>query len=388
MRWTWMWQIAGLFLLTATLGCNSSSKPVSTEEETTEAAPAVSAPDDTTEFAELGDVLGDEASEEPVDSEQAERLLRREYSEQVNRAITDGDLPQAIAILQEAHNRFPDDLDIALSLIAIRVQQDKSWGVDDSAAPASFRQTAGMAREILGGQGEVQEEYRRLWTDALYHEARGYAAEGNPESAAESLQQAFEAGFLQYGQIDEDPFFASIRDNPVFQEVVRRSTEEVRARLREEARQEIAEAESFAFDFELPDLDAQPVKLADFQGKLLIVDIWGTWCPPCRMEIPHFIKLRNEYADDLEIVGVNYEQGSQDEVVQTIRDFVTENGINYACVVGDQDTQAQIPDFRGFPTTLLIDREGQVRLKLVGYHPYEKLDAIVTELISEGRPES
>jgi len=193
---------------------------------------------------------------------------------------------------------------------------------------------------------------------------------------------------VQYGRIADDRFFASVRAELVFQDVVEQSVQEIRKRLREEARQELAETKTFAFDFELPDLDARPVKLADFKGKLLIVDIWGTWCPPCCREIPHFIKLRNQYGDDLEIVGVNYEEGSHDEVVQKIREFVDEQGINYACVVGDPDTQSQIPDFRGFPTTLLIDREGQVRLKLVGYHPYEKLDAVVSELIAEGRPET
>ena len=62
--------------------------------------------------------------------------------------------------------------------------------------------------------------------------------------------------------------------------------------------------------------------------------------------------------------------------------------INYVCLVGDADTQQQIPDFQGFPTTLLIDREGKVRVKLVGYHPYEQLDAYIAELMAAGRPES
>ena len=116
----------------------------------------------------------------------------------------------------------------------------------------------------------------------------------------------------------------------------------------------------------------------------MIVDIWGTWCPPCREEIPHFIKLKDAYADDLAIVGINYEDGEGDEVVERIRQFATERGMNYPCVIGDQATQDQVPNLQGFPTTLFLDREGKVRLKVVGYHPYEKLEAYINVLLSEG----
>jgi thiol-disulfide isomerase/thioredoxin len=126
------------------------------------------------------------------------------------------------------------------------------------------------------------------------------------------------------------------------------------------------------------------VKLADYQGKLVIVDIWGTWCPPCRQEIPHFVQLKKDFPDDLDIVGVNYEHGDPEEAVPKIVDFVKETGINYTCVIGDDATREQIPEFRGFPTTLFVDRTGKVRLKVVGYHPYDKLRTYIDALLAEG----
>jgi thiol-disulfide isomerase/thioredoxin len=189
-----------------------------------------------------------------------------------------------------------------------------------------------------------------------------------------ALRAAMEAGFVQ--DISQDDFFASIRDS-----------EEFKAGFKElmmaRAQKEIAEAESFAFDFTLPGLDGNPVKLADFKGKLVIADIWGTWCPPCRAEIPHFIKLQETYPNDLAIVGLNYEGEEGEEVVEKIRTFATEQGINYPLVIGDQATQDQVPEFGGFPTTLFIDREGKVRLKIVGLHPYDMLDAYVSVLLAE-----
>jgi hypothetical protein len=63
--------------------------------------------------------------------------------------------------------------------------------------------------------------------------------------------------------------------------------------------------------------------------------------------------------------------------------FVKENKIPYPCVIGDDKTQEQIPDFEGFPTTLFLDRAGKVRLKVVGYHSMADLDAIVSMLLDE-----
>ena len=100
-----------------------------------------------------------------------------------------------------------------------------------------------------------------------------------------------------------------------------------------------------------------PLSLSGFKGKVLIVNLWGTWCPPCRREIPHFIALRNQHRDaGLEIVGINYERVPQAQWVEKIEAFIAEQDINYPCVIGDDATRKMIPEFRGYPTTLFIDR--------------------------------
>lgn len=147
------------------------------------------------------------------------------------------------------------------------------------------------------------------------------------------------------------------------------------------------EFQPFAFSFALPDTKGKTVSLDDFQGKVVIVDFWGTWCPPCRKEVPHFVALHQKYrGDGLEIVGINYEQGPQSEWIGMIEAFAKENGITYPCVIGDGATRERVPDFEGYPTTLLIDRTGAVRAKLVGYRPYEQLDALVRKLLAAASP--
>ena len=148
---------------------------------------------------------------------------------------------------------------------------------------------------------------------------------------------------------------------------------------------EMASFESFPFTFELKDVDDSPVNLVDYKGKVTIVDVWGTWCPPCREEIPHFVDLYKRYnAKGLEIVGINCnEKGPAAEVRATIKAFVAETKIPYKCVLNDEKTEEKIPGFQGYPTTLFLDRSGKVRAMTVGYVAKAKLEAIVSTLLAE-----
>jgi thiol-disulfide isomerase/thioredoxin len=150
------------------------------------------------------------------------------------------------------------------------------------------------------------------------------------------------------------------------------------------ARELLAHSRSFPFDFRLPDPDGKQVSLADYKGKIVIVDFWGTWCPPCRDELPHLVELYGKYhASGLEIVGINYERVSGDQARQIIRDFITEHHIPYRCVMGDQETEFMVPAFDGYPTTLFIDRSGKVRLVLRGYTSQAVLEAVAKILLEE-----
>jgi thiol-disulfide isomerase/thioredoxin len=132
------------------------------------------------------------------------------------------------------------------------------------------------------------------------------------------------------------------------------------------------------------DISGESLRKSEFQGKVLIVDIWGTWCPPCREEIPHFIALHQRYASaGLEIVGLNKENGSPEAQAQKVREFRDKFGIPYRCAIITDRIMAQIPDFEGFPTTLFFDKRGKLRLMYVGYHELRELQAVVENLLAE-----
>jgi thiol-disulfide isomerase/thioredoxin len=206
------------------------------------------------------------------------------------------------------------------------------------------------------------------------------AHQGKQDEAMKTLDDAMQAGMTSFEQISEDEMFASVRDTEAFQQHV----ESLEKRALEH---EFAETEPFEFDFALQNLANEEVKLSDFAGKFVIVDLWGTWCPPCRAEIPSFVKLQDAYPEDLAIVGITYEQAQGEEAVAQVRTFAEEQGINYSLVMGDEETSQKIPGFGSFPTTLFLDREGKVRLKIVGMHPYEKLESYLKYLMNEGQSE-
>ena len=110
-------------------------------------------------------------------------------------------------------------------------------------------------------------------------------------------------------------------------------------------------------EWQLKDLDGKPVKLSDFKGKVVILNFWATWCPPCRKEIPTFVSLQKQYADKgLVIVGVSLDEKGPG----VVKPFVAKMGINYPVVMGDPKTAADYGGIAVVPTTFVIDRNGKV----------------------------
>jgi thiol-disulfide isomerase/thioredoxin len=153
---------------------------------------------------------------------------------------------------------------------------------------------------------------------------------------------------------------------------------------RRDVARDMAKTIPFEFDFQLRDISGEWLRKSDFRGKVLIVDIWGTWCPPCREEIPHFIALHERYREaGLEIVGLNKENGSPEAQAQKVREFRNNFGIPYRCAIITERVMSQVPDFDGFPTTLFFDKQGKMRLMYVGYHEARELQAAVENLLAE-----
>ncbi len=132
-----------------------------------------------------------------------------------------------------------------------------------------------------------------------------------------------------------------------------------------------------AQDFTLSDTSGRPVSLSNFKGKVIILNFFATWCPPCRSEIPDFVKLQRAYRPQgLLIVGVSTEE------MDKLEDFAIKNGVNYPVLVDSGGKVHHVyGPIRAIPTTFIIDKEFKVRQHYIGARPKEAFEKDIKELL-------
>jgi len=133
-------------------------------------------------------------------------------------------------------------------------------------------------------------------------------------------------------------------------------------------------------NFSLKDLNGNKLDLADYKGKVVLLDFWATWCGPCRIEIPGFVELQERYRErGLAVIGVL----TQDDP-SNVPEFYQEFRMNYQVAIGDDDGKvAGLFDCCfGLPTTFLIGRDGRIYAKHEGAAPGSYFQNEVKELLA------
>jgi thiol-disulfide isomerase/thioredoxin len=116
-------------------------------------------------------------------------------------------------------------------------------------------------------------------------------------------------------------------------------------------------------DFQLQDINGKTVRLADFKGKVVFIDFWATWCPPCRESIPAIKKLHKDFSVNPNIVILGLNLGEKKSVVEK---FVEKNEMNYSIVYCDDKT-ANDYAVRGIPLFVIVDKNGNIAQRYTGY---------------------
>jgi len=131
-------------------------------------------------------------------------------------------------------------------------------------------------------------------------------------------------------------------------------------------------------DFELKDVNGQAVHLSDYKGKVVLLDFWATWCGPCKIEIPWFQEFERQNKDKgFAVLGV----AMDDEGWDAVKPFAQERGINYRLVLGNDKIADLYGGLEALPTTLLIDRDGNIAAVHVGLSGKNEFEDGIQELL-------
>lgn len=129
-------------------------------------------------------------------------------------------------------------------------------------------------------------------------------------------------------------------------------------------------------DFNLTDIEGKQVSLSDFKGKVVILDFFASWCPPCRQEVPDFIELQKAYENDgFTVLGVAMVRAAE------AKSFAEEFGINYPVLVDDGKASDIYGPIRSIPTTFILDKDGKIVKMYIGFRSKQVFEADIKALL-------
>ena len=128
----------------------------------------------------------------------------------------------------------------------------------------------------------------------------------------------------------------------------------------------------------MPSVNGSAIKLANYSGKVVLVNFWATWCGPCRMETPALVQLHKEYAPKgLAVVGLSTENPQAS--AEMVREFVRDYEVDYPVGWATRDVAVSFMKFSGrnaIPQSFIISPDGRVLEHFVGFNPYQTPDSL------------
>jgi len=131
--------------------------------------------------------------------------------------------------------------------------------------------------------------------------------------------------------------------------------------------------------FTLKDMNGKDVRLSDFKGKVVLVNFWATWCPPCKAEVPDLVELKAKYGSEgFEVLGI-----SVDDPVEELKPFADRFKVNYPLLVGADrdDVQEAYGPIYGVPVSMLVSRDGKICIRFMGQVTRERAEQAIRSLL-------
>jgi thiol-disulfide isomerase/thioredoxin len=128
------------------------------------------------------------------------------------------------------------------------------------------------------------------------------------------------------------------------------------------------------------DIRGKKIHLRNYQGKVVLINFWATWCPPCRAEIPDLVKLQHEFRSrGLRVIGITYPP----QEISEVRQFARSLGVNYPVVLGTKETKLLFTSSEELPITIVVGKDGVVRDIIEGILLPAEIDQLIKPLLNE-----
>ncbi|MBZ5681506.1 MAG: TlpA family protein disulfide reductase [Acidobacteriia bacterium] len=132
-------------------------------------------------------------------------------------------------------------------------------------------------------------------------------------------------------------------------------------------------------DFTLESLDGKKVRLSDLRGKAVLLNFWATWCGPCKIEMPWFVDLQNQYGSEgLQVVGVAMDDASKEDIAKFAKDM----GVNYPILIGKEAVGDAYGGVPALPESFFIGRDGKVVDKIIGLKGKSEIEDAIKKALS------
>ena len=292
---------------------------------------------------------------------------------------------------QELLARLRKEPNNAAVLFALADFKQLKAGVNEAGEPDYnlFKQSADYLRRALQADPKLKESdgFKALAAVTFFNEARALSRDKQSAAGLQALRLSVDHGWNDLTAMREDTDLELLQKSPEFAKIFKFARDKRKREVQTQISVIFINKPEFEFDFKLTDTRGKPLAKQDFAGKLLIVNIWGTWCGPCRQELRDLIAASKKYqSDGVELVGINTEYEIGETAVASIRETQKSFGIPYRCALGDDAVFDQIPNFGTVPTTLFFNRQGVLLAQWDGLADELLLEMIIERLLRDSPP--
>jgi len=215
--------------------------------------------------------------------------------------------------------------------------------------------------------------------------AKAWAIKKDEAKTLAALQTAVDGGFNDFDSILESKTFEALGSKKVTAAIAKNFAK-YKTNLAKWARESVAGFNSFEFRYDVASVHGGHVSSTELRGKIVVLDLWATWCQPCLESLPHFVRLHKEMgkSSNVEVLGVSMDDpDAPHEAFGKVRKFTDDRNLQYEMGMGTRSMMNQLNPDQKLPSVLFIDATGQVRYIAQGPHNFYQLAALTNELIRQ-----